>query len=132
MLTNIIFIHRLTYFGVKSGDTLHVLNFQAQNAYVTHLNYLQEQHKKGIMKVKKLPSQVQPRLTPQAYIEAATTNQGGADFQQRLMNSLSDNFGMHPKNKHQFASGQNSSDAGANAFSQTRNTFTSLYSKFTG
>lgn len=109
---------------------MHVLNFQAQNSYVTHLNYLHEQHKKGILKVKKLPSQVQPKLTAQAYQEAAETNQGATDFQQRLINSLSDNFGMQ-RSKPYNSNGSNMND-GATAFNHTRNMFTTLYSKFTG
>lgn len=108
---------------------MHVLNFQAQNSYVTHLNYLHEQHKKGILKVKKPPTQVQPKLTIQAFHEAET-NQGTSDFQQRLMNSLSDNFGMQ-RNK-AYNSGGPGIDAGGASFNQTRNMYTSLYTKFTG
>ena len=122
-------MHRLTQFGVKPGDTVHVLNFQAQNNYVTHLHHLREQHKKGILKVKKLPSQVQPKLTAQAYLEAAETNHGAPDFQQRLMNSLSDNFGMQ---RNKGYSGSTIVDTGPNSINQTRNMFTALYTKFTG
>ena len=36
-----------------------------KNSYITHLNHLQENHNKGVLKVKKLPSQVQPKRTTQ-------------------------------------------------------------------
>jgi len=55
----------LSAYGIKSGDTIYVLNFQNQNSYVTHLNHLQEQHKRGILSVRKLPSQIQPRVNSQ-------------------------------------------------------------------
>lgn len=48
----------MSAFSIKQGDTLFVFNLQPQKSYVKHLNYLKEQHKKGMLKVKKLPSQV--------------------------------------------------------------------------
>ena len=42
----------LSQFGIKSGDRVFVLNFQPNNAYVTHLNNLHERHKSGALKVR--------------------------------------------------------------------------------
>lgn len=48
----------LSAYGIKNGDTLYVLNFQNQNNYVSHLSNLMEQHKKGVIKLKKVQSLV--------------------------------------------------------------------------
>ena len=41
----------LSSFGIKSGDTVFVINFQNNNSFVTHLNHLHERHKSGALKV---------------------------------------------------------------------------------
>jgi hypothetical protein len=50
----------LSFFGIKSEDTVYVLNFQPQNSFVTHLAYIEDKQKQGALKIKKIPSQVQP------------------------------------------------------------------------
>ena len=54
----IIFSCSLSSFGIRSGDTIYVLNSQNKNPVEAHITHLNKWYGKGVIRVQPLPSQI--------------------------------------------------------------------------